>query len=346
MENQKADNLLNLALEATPSERQRSLNLDTGFDAVTDTWDLIVKYSGDIRALENERMRVVPLLNNYAIVTIKESEIEKLFAAPQIEFVEKPKRLFFASVWGRRVSCINTVQVMPSGLTGRGILVGIVDSGADIYHMDFRHPDGSTRIVALWDQTLSTERVLPPKGYNLGSFYDAAMINEILNSPKRPAVVPGEDLSGHGTAVLGIAAGGTGTGGTGTGGTSYGSAAAINRRAATGVAFESSLAVVKLGTPKPDGFPRTTELMQAVNFLIEMALAMNMPLVLNISFGNSYGAHNGMSLLESYLDTVAGVWKSCIVIGTGNEGARQGHASERLQDGMTVSYPISRSSVQ
>lgn len=82
MENQKADNLLNLALEATPSERQRSLNLDTGFDAVTDTWDLIVKYSGDIRALENERMRVVPLLNNYAIVTIKESEIEKLFAAP------------------------------------------------------------------------------------------------------------------------------------------------------------------------------------------------------------------------------------------------------------------------
>ena len=340
MENQKADNLLNLALEATPSERQRSLNLDTGFDAVTDTWDLIVKYSGDIRALENERMRVVPLLNNYAIVTIKESEIEKLFAAPQIEFVEKPKRLFFASVWGRRVSCINTVQVMPSGLTGRGILVGIVDSGADIYHMDFRHPDGSTRIVALWDQTLSTERVLPPKGYNLGSFYDAAMINEILNSPKRPAVVPGEDLSGHGTAVLGIAAGGTGTGGTGTGGTSYGSAAAINRRAATGVAFESSLAVVKLGTPKPDGFPRTTELMQAVNFLIEMALAMNMPLVLNISFGNSYGAHNGMSLLESYLDTVAGVWKSCIVIGTGNEGARQGHASERLQDGMTVDVPF------
>lgn len=105
MENQKADNLLNLALEATPSERQRSLNLDTGFDAVTDTWDLIVKYSGDIRALENERMRVVPLLNNYAIVTIKESEIEKLFAAPQIEFVEKPKRLFFCV-------CLGTARFM------------------------------------------------------------------------------------------------------------------------------------------------------------------------------------------------------------------------------------------
>lgn len=335
MDNQKADNLLNLALEATPSERQRSLNLDTGFDALTDTWDLIVKYSGDIRALENERTRVVPLLNNYAIVTIKEAEIEKLFSAPQVEFVEKPKRLFFASVFGRRISCINTVQTPPEGLTGRGILVGIVDSGVDIYHADFRRTDGTTRIAALWDQTLISEKAPPPKGYYLGSFYDEKMINDILNNPDRPAVVPGEDLSGHGTAVLGIAAGGTGAGSILPGG-----AGAVSRRAATGIAFESSLAVVKLGTPKPDGFPRTTELMQAVNFLIETALSMNMPLVINISFGNSYGAHNGMSLLESYLDAVAGVWKNCIVIGTGNEGARQGHTAGRLSEGMTVDIPF------
>lgn len=320
MENQKTDNMLNLALEATPSERSRSQSLNTGFDAASDTWDLIVKYSDDIRTLENEATRIVPLLNNYAIVTTKESELEKLFEAPQVEFVEMPKRLFFAAAAGRSVSCINSVQVPPDGLFGRGILMGIVDSGADIYHEAFRKKDGSTRIIALWDQTLNSETAPPPSGYYLGSFYNEAMLNEILKSNIRPVNVPGTDLSGHGTAVLGIAAGGAESG--------------------AGVAAESSLAVVKLGTPRPDGFPRTTELMQAVNFLIETAISSKMPLVINISFGNSYGAHNGMSLLETYLDAMAGVWKNCIVIGTGNEGGREGHASGQLRTGTVEEIPF------
>lgn len=94
MESQKADNMLNLALSATQAERSQSKSLETGFDVALDTWDLIVKYSGNLSELENEAVQIVPLLNNYAIVTIKESEIEKLFEAPQVEFVEMPKRLF------------------------------------------------------------------------------------------------------------------------------------------------------------------------------------------------------------------------------------------------------------
>lgn len=321
MESQKADNMLNLALSATQAERSQSKSLETGFDVALDTWDLIVKYSGNLSELENEAVQIVPLLNNYAIVTIKESEIEKLFEAPQVEFVEMPKRLFFADEAGRSVSCINSVQTPPLLLNGKGVLIGIVDSGADIYHEAFKNSDGTTRIAVLWDQTLEAEAAPPPKGYRIGSFYDSTMINTLLKSEERPLHIPGEDLSGHGTAVLSIAAG-------------------SKTENYAGVATESSLAVVKLGVPRPGGFPRTTELMQAVNFLLETAILLQMPIVINISFGNSYGAHNGMSLLETYIDAMAGVWKNCIVIGTGNEGGKEGHTFGQLRTGGIEEIPF------
>lgn len=323
MTDQKAENLLNLALDTAQQERERSLNLDTGYDERTNTWDVIVKYSGDISALKNIGARVVPLLNNFAIVTVAQEDIERLLDFPQVEYVEKPKRLFFAVNEGRRASCINAVQVQPFNLTGRGILVAVIDSGVDIYHPDFRNEDGTTRIAALWDQTDKTEGIRPPEGYFLGGLYTAAMINALLSRPE-PAVplgdvlrVPGADISGHGTSVLGIAAG--------------------NGRASNGlykgVAPESTILAVKLGSPKPDGFPRTTELMQAINFVIETAIAMAMPVALNISFGNSYGAHTGASLLESYINDMANVWKNNIVIGAGNEGSAAGHTSGRIAEG-------------
>lgn len=324
MNDQKVDNLLNLAMDATAGERARSLNLDTGFDAASDTWELIIKYSGDIRTLEGEGVQIVPLLNNYAVVTVKQSEMEKLFEAPQVEYVEKPKRLFFAVNEGRRVSCINTVQTPPENLTGRGVLIGLIDSGVDIYHRDFRYPDGRTRIAALWDQTLSSEKVPPPEGYYIGSYYTGPMLDKIIETQNRPVLIPGADISGHGTSVLGIAAGN----------------GAQSNGFYRGAAPESSIIAVKLGTPRQNNFPRTTELMQAVNFILETAMELLMPVVINISFGNSYGAHNGTSLLENYLNDMAAVWKNCIVIGTGNEGDSAGHTAGRLTPGITEEIPL------
>ena len=62
---------------------------------------------------------------------------------------------------------------------------------------------------------------------------------------------------------------------------------AVNR----GVAYESDLLVVKMGIPRQDSFPRTTELMQGVDYLVRQALAMERPMVINLSFGNNYGSH-------------------------------------------------------
>lgn len=159
MNNPKADTQLNQALNATAEERNNSLELNVGYDEATRQWDLIIKYSGNADALRPYVAGLTELLNGYAVVRIEQNRIEEFTRLPQIQYVEKPKRLFFASYQAQAVSCINVVKEAPYNLSGKGVLVACVDSGIDYRHMDFRNADGSTRLVALWDQTLSVESV-------------------------------------------------------------------------------------------------------------------------------------------------------------------------------------------
>ena len=99
------------------------------------------------------------------------------------------------------------------------------------------------------------------------------------------------------------------------------------------MAYESDLLIVKLGNQREGAFPRTTELMQAVDYCIRKAQERQQPVAINLSFGNNYGSHTGTSLIETYLDDLANYWKSSIVIGSGNEGAAATHTRERLEWG-------------
>ena len=320
MADQKLENVLNLALDATEDERQKSLELDVGYDAIMREWDLIVRYSGSLDEIRNLGAGVVELQNEYAIITIREDLIDRLTEFPQIEFVEKPKRLFFAVENEKRVSCIPPVQRPPLNLTGRGVLVGVIDSGIDYANSVFRNADGTTRIRNLWDQSLSEK---PPEGYLIGTEYTSEQINEALRQPtieQRRQIVPSQDISGHGTAVSGVAAG--------------------NSDEYRGVAYESDLIVVKLGLPRLDGFPRTTELMQAIDYVIRKALEYGQPIAINLSFGNTYGAHDGNSLLEQFIQDAANRWKNVICIGTGNEGNTAGHVSGFLTEDKQVEIEL------
>ena len=315
MQNQKLENLLNLALDATPAERARSQELETGFNPAEQMWELIVKYSGSLDAVRELGVRVDEMRNEYAILTVPESLIDEVSAFPQIEYIEKPKRLFFAIARAKAASCINPLQEQPYRLTGQGVLVAVLDSGIDYYLDDFRNPDGTTRIAALWDQT--SDRV-----------FTAEEINAALEAGSRAGtreLVPSFDASGHGTAVAGIAAG-NGRGSSG---------------AYRGVAYEAELLIVKLGTAMAGGFPRTTELMRAVNFAVTRAAEMGRPLVVNISFGNTYGSHDGTSLLETFLNDIGNYGRTTIVVGSGNEGAAAGHTSGRLRMGAQEQVELS-----
>lgn len=310
MKDQKLDNLLNLAMDATQKEREKSENLNVGFDEEQKRWDVIVKYSGSESGLSGPGIDVVPLLGGYAIVTLPEEALDEFSGRPQVEFVEKPKRMYFEDFQANQASCINSLQrsgTFPGagegGLTGRGILIGIVDSGVDFYHPDFRNEDGTTRILKLWDQSIPGN---PPRGYITGTEYTKEEIDEALALPQQEGrrLVPSVDFSGHGTAVLGIAAGnGRASGG-------------VNR----GVAYESDLVVVKMGIPGENSFPRTTELIQGIDYLVRQAMELGRPMAVNISFGNNYGSHRGDSLLETYMDTVANMGRLVICVGAGNNG--------------------------
>lgn len=324
MTSQKIENLLNLALDATGTERLRSVNLQVGYNEMTNTWDVIILYSGTLERVSETAESVTPLLKNFAIVRIREENIEKLASLEEVIYIEKPKRLFFEVADGRRVSCIDAVQTPRFRLTGKGVLIGVIDSGIEYANADFRQEDGATRIRFLWDQTVEGT---PPEGYRIGSEFSAEQINEALQQPNRTMrlqKVPSVDSSGHGTAVAGVAAGnGRNSGGR------Y-----------RGTAPDAELIIVKLGNPGGAGFPRTAELMQAVDYIVQKAEMLQMPVSVNISFGNTYGAHNGTSLPERFLDAAAQIGRTLISVGTGNEGAEAGHTSGFVREGEETSVPL------
>ncbi|MBP1756540.1 MAG: hypothetical protein H6Q59_2938 [Firmicutes bacterium] len=317
MDNAKIENELNLALDVPQVDRSKAVNLDVGFTPDTDMWELIVKYNGSLERIREElKISAVELANQYAIITIPEYLIGRLSDYDEIEYIEKPKRLFFEVDQGRTASCINPLQTQNYNLFGEGVLIGIIDSGIDYSHPDFRNEDGTTRIAALWDQTIPGS---PPQGYDIGTLYTREKINEALKipMPERMDIVPSTDLSGHGTHVAGIAAG--------------------NGRASSGtyrgVASKSDLIVVKLGSSVGESFPRTSQLMEGIDFAIKTAIVLGKPISINISFGNNYGSHTGRTLLESFINDIALLWTTCIVIGTGNEGASGNHAQGVLTMG-------------
>mgnify|MGYP000386857501 FL=1 len=311
---QKLENILNLALETPEEEREQTESLNVGYSAETRSWELIIKYHGSLDRLREQNIVVEELIAGYAILTVPEALVDMVSDTPEIEYVEKPKRFYYGQTFPAGTSCFPPVTMRTPFLNGGGVLLAVLDSGITWDLEVFRKADGSTRIRYLWDQTVSEEMGdvkygKMPDGFSIGTEYTAEEINAALqmHTWDRYRLIPSRDLSGHGTAVAGIAAGRSADG------------------LYTGAAPEAELIIVKLGLPREEGFPRTTEIMRGVTYALWKARQLNMPLVINLSFGNSYGSHDGSSLLERFLDNASEIGKTVICVGSGNEGAARGH---------------------
>ncbi len=293
--------------------------LEAGYNPDGNTWEVIVKYHGDILQLERRLgVEVEVLSERYAIITLTQPQIPWLSHQSEIEHMELPKRLQFVLQDALDAACIAPVQSKAVfGLSGKGTLIGILDSGIDYTHPDFRNDDGDTRILSIWDQA---GQGTPPRGFKGGAEYDEAEINRALASPQPYRTVPNMDFVGHGTAVAGVAAGnGRGS----------------RNRMYRGAAPEASLIVVRLGRRGQRSFARTTELMRALKYAVDKAELLEMPLAVNISYGTNDGSHSGNSLFEGYINDLAQRWKSVIVAASGNEGTAAHHHSGRLASGET-----------
>ena len=316
---QKLANDLNLALDMGYERVAADSGLYTGYDSGSNTWELIVKYSGDIQSVAKRYgASAVVLLGGYAIVTLPQEHINEFADCAEVVYIEKPHRLFFSDRQALERSCVYYAWSEPYSLSGEGVLAAVIDSGIDWKNTDFRNSDGSTRILKLWDQTVAPESsgYAPPEGYVVGTEYNRDVINLALSGDEAAlrSMNLSRDYSGHGTFVTGIAAG-----------NGQGMAGSFR-----GVAFESELIIVKLGDSEQRQFPRTTRLMEAVNYCIMEAQKAGKPVVINMSFGNNQGSHDGTDLLSTYLNAASDVWKNVIVCGSGNEAGNGIHASGML----------------
>ncbi|MBQ9122597.1 MAG: S8 family serine peptidase [Lachnospiraceae bacterium] len=287
---QKIENLLNLALETPLQERMQTIDLNEGYSVRDNTWELIVKYNGSLDFLRNAGIEAEELIAGYGILVVPEDLIPLVANRPEIEYIEMPKRLFFSLRQGKEASCIFPITQREPFLTGKGVLVAVIDSGIDYESSFFRNLDGSSRIVEFWDQST-------------GKIFDNNTINMLLLNNRESLFFerPSPDVSGHGTLVTQIAAG-----------------------SPAGVAPESELLIVKLGQSVGDSFPRTTGLMRALTYVTKKAQELGRPVAINLSFGNTYGSHQGTSLLERFIDNVAEIGRTVICVGTGNEAASGG----------------------
>lgn len=294
--NKKLSTELSMALDTPENLRDKGYDLNVGFNGDINSWTLIIKYTGEIEEIGREyNATVTELLGGFGIIEINADIILDLATDNRIIYIEKPRSFVQGrtSISGFSTSCMN-VPYYVRNLRGNGITVAVLDSGVDIFHSDFYDEiDGvrNSRIGLIWDQTLFGN---PPAGYNLGVLFDNEDINNGLNSYDFPS----RDISGHGTAVAGIIS------------------------ACTPMV---NLLIVKLYSNNNNDV-NTINLILAIDFAVRYSIDNNAPLVINLSYGNNNGDHNGNSILEEYIDTIAVLSKNTIVVGSGNDGTAGRHA--------------------
>lgn len=264
----------------------------------TSTIDLSVIYNGNpinvSEKINNIGGKFEDLGYGFGTVTIPIESIQKVSTVTEIVYAELPKVLYTTYAPSNLESCIDQTW-SKYDLSGKGVIVGFIDSGIDYTHPAFKTLDNKTRIKYIYD--IEQEEV-----------WNEEKINEAINSPNPFSIVPERDNLGHGTHVAGIACGGGN----------------VDRRY-YGPAYESDIIMVKMTREGKTNYAKSNQLMKGIKFLIDKARELGKPLVINLSFSTNDGAHDGNSILELYIRTIMGLERLSFVIAAGNEGEAGHH---------------------
>lgn len=222
-------------------------------------------------------------------------------------------------------SGITQVQRPPLSLTGRGVVVCIIDTGIDYTNPAFLDENGNSRILAIWDQTI--QEGSPPEGFLFGTEYRREEINRALRTEDPYSLVPTRDENGHGSAMAGVAAGSN----------------VRTGRQYLGAAPEADIVVVKLKECKeyfrrfylvPEGVPayQENDIMLGIKYADSFAKLFTRPVVICLGLGTNMGDHAGSSALSRYLNSIAIKRSRAVVVGGGNEGNAGHHYFGRLEE--------------
>ncbi len=304
-----------------------------------DYLSFVVKYDKDIQGVyEKINPSCVTIINNQFLVAYRSVGSNSYGDIFPFGYNFVPKCFGLMDVTAVTDIGADIVRTLPGlALTGKDVIMGFVDTGIDYTSRAFRKADGSTRILALWDQN---EEVLGSGEaiFGYGAEYSSEDINMALKEEFPYRRVPSGDADGHGTFLASVAAG------------------SVDEDAMfTGIAPECDIIMVKLKPAKKvlkdfflvnDEVPCFSEddIILGVKYLINKAIEAKKPLIICMGIGTNQGDHNGNTSLELYFDTIVNLRGVCVVSPVGNElGARTHYSgnSRLIAESDTDSMEIS-----
>ncbi len=284
-------------------------------------------------ALQAAGYPVLARVGRVVLLDLSPDELMEVASAPGVRRLqlEHPHRLHL-DVNTAKNGAIEARAV--SRLTGAGVLFGLIDSGIDFTHADFRNADGTTRIRLLWDQfdqsfsdsggsIGSAPPVQDASHVPVGTVYTADRINAALLGQGK---VNSVDLLGHGTHVAGCAA----SDGLAPGG--Y-----------TGVAPQADIIAVRVGGTSKQDLMLSGDVTAALQWIGDQAAALGEPVVVNMSFGDHFGPHDDTSAEEMAIDDFVSQPGRVVTVSAGNEGEAFIHTSGSAKGGHPLQVRVDSS---
>ncbi|MGH3859709.1 S8 family serine peptidase, partial [Actinokineospora sp.] len=275
-------------------------------------------------AIESMGIKTYGALRGFASAVVPIPRLKDVAAVPGIEMMQI-LRIPRPELDVSRVEIRADQAQSPAtfGARGSGVIVGMVDTGVDFGHQDFRRADGTTRIKYLWNQNDTCVGTAPPVPFDFGCLYTEADINAAIGGT---GSITAADAAGHGTHVLGTAGG-------------DGSATGNGQPAFTYVspAPDADLIVVKT-FPEPGATCNTCfEVSLGLDFIGAKAAELGMPYSTNLSIGSDFGGHDGSDIDEMTIDSLTGPGlRGRVVAKSGGNNRGFGiHASGVVSNGTT-----------
>ncbi len=280
--------------------------------------DLMIEYNGDESLLEAYRNSPITIINEEAAMVHVPTQQITSNSIMELGYAAIPSLLGLVSQRGLEDSGVLRLRSIPNfNFLGQGVLIGVIDTGVDYTNSIFQYADKTTRIAAIWDQTIESGD--PPTSRGYGTDYSREQINQALQSEDPYQLVPSRDENGHGTMVAGIAGG-----------------SPVPESDFTGVAPGVEFIVVKLKQAKkvfrdffyiPDQAVcfQETDMLFAIDYVLNTADSLNRPIALCVSINTSQSAHDGRGLTSNYLSASATRIGTGVVVAAGNEGNARRH---------------------